>query len=389
MTDRELRLKLDKARWFALQEQPFYGSLAMGLTDSLTDDIPTACTNGRGVKWGRKFLEGLTAEETRFVLLHEALHCAHGHLWRLPPTMRGNEAGDYAINLVLQDIPGISMPKGGLLDRGFIGMAEEEILARLPDPPKGKSGKQGSENGSPTGDFEEPAEEAKKPDKPGDEPGEGAGEGPTLQEEWERRVIQAQQAAQAMGKGDMPADLQRVLDRIRHQPIDWRQETADFLKNVISTRNDWSRSARRHAHAPVIYPRKRADDIGLVVLHRDTSGSITDEQAAVFSAYISQAIAEVGCRALVIDGDTCIHAEYWLEPGEECPLRAIGGGGTNHTHLFERVAELAEAGEKIAGIVALTDLVSSFPADDGGHATLWLSTTDRTAPFGRTVKLES
>ena len=359
----------------------------MGLTDSLHDDVPTACTNGRGIKWGRKFLASLTAEEVRFVLLHETLHCAHGHLWRLPPDQRGNMAGDYAINATLRAVPGLSMPKGGLLNSAFDGLAEEEIYARLPDDPKG--GNQGGDNGSPTGDFEEPAED--QPGKPSDKPGEGEGQGegqPSLQEEWERRVIQAQQAAQAMGKGDLPADLQRVLDRIRHTPIDWRQEMQDFVRSIVSTRNDWTRSAKRHAHQAVIYPRKRADDMGLCVFARDTSGSIGQETLAAFSAHITQALGDVGCRGLVLDCDAAIHDERFLDPGSECPMEAKGGGGTSHVPIWERVAELVEDGEKIAGIVCLTDLLTSFPDDDGGHPTLWLSTTDKVAPWGRTVRIE-
>jgi predicted metal-dependent peptidase len=378
--DDDLTLKLDKARWHALTDLPFYGQVAMGLKDVIDDQTPTACTDGRVIRWGREFLSKLTDEEARFVLLHEALHCAHHHLWRLPHDERGNIAADYKINQVLASVPGLSMPKGGLVcPKEWEGLAEEEIYSRLPpDPPKPKGGK----GPSACGDFTAPAE----PDKGGGkEEGEG-GQGASLRDEWERRVIQAAQNA-AAGRGTVPADMQRVLDRVREQPIDWRREMADFVRDVVSARNDWSRAARRHAWQSVLYPRKRADDLGLCIFARDTSGSISGELCAEFSAHITTALADAGCRGLVIDCDAAIQQEIWLAPGEECPLEAKGGGGTSFSSVFERAKELAEIGERVAGVVYLTDLEGSHWEELPECPVLWITTNKNPPPppFGRVV----
>jgi len=392
----DLSLNLNRARWWALTSQPFYGQLAMGLADIIDDGVPTACTDGKVIRWGRKFLSTLTDEETRFIVLHEALHCGHGHLWRLPPDQNGNAAADYVVNQILAGIDGIKMPKGGLVcPPEWVGLAEEEIYARLPPPKKDdKGGGKGQGEPNPCGDFSAPAEPDGKPgEKPGNKPGSGAeagteggadDAGSPLKEEWERRVIQAAQNASA-GRGSLPADMERLLERMREQPVDWRREMADFVREVISVRNDWSRSARRHAWQSVIYPRRRTDQMGLVILARDTSGSISAEQCAEFSAHITTALADAGCRGLVLDCDAAIQQEIWLDAGQECPLTAKGGGGTSHKPIWERAAELAEQGERIAGIVCLSDLATTFPDDDGGFATLWVSTSDAVAPFGRTV----
>ena len=75
-------------------------------------------------------------------------------------------------------------------------------------------------------------------------------------------------------------------------------------------------------------------------------------------------------------------------PEKECPLTVKGGGGTSHQPIWEKAAALVDAGERIAGIVCLTDLDSTFPDDDGGLASLWLSTSSqRTSPFGRMLKI--
>ena len=46
------------------------GVLMIG-TKTVSDDIPTACTNGRDVEFGRAMVDELTDAELRFVMLHE------------------------------------------------------------------------------------------------------------------------------------------------------------------------------------------------------------------------------------------------------------------------------------------------------------------------------
>ena len=406
MTTNELKLKLDQARWWALNNHPFYGQLLFGLSDAIGNPHgKTACTDGTKVFWDSAFLEKLSKEETRFVLLHETLHCAHGHLWRFPAGKvdhnKANQACDHAINLLLASLKDIAMPKGGLCDSQYAGMAEEEIFNALPDAPKSPQGGhqgQGGNNGQddPCGSFTAPADAGNgqsdsrgqgqpKPGQ-GNEQGQGAGQD-SLKDQWERRVIQAAQAAKASGQGNLPADLSRVLDKVLSQPIDWRREMADFVRDSIASRNDWTRSPRRHAWQPVIYPRRKADDLGLVVFVRDTSGSIDDALAAEFSALIGNCIAETGCGALVIDCDAVIQAEYRLAPGDECPLTAQGGGGTDFAEPFARAKALADEGEKIAGLVYLTDLEGSGQPEEQEIPTLWLCTTSNLAQTGRTIRV--
>jgi predicted metal-dependent peptidase len=407
-----MSIRIDRARWWALTNQPFYGALAMRLPDVMDPSTETAHTNGREIAWNPAFVEKLSDEELRFVLLHETLHCAHQHMWRLPADERGNEAGDHEINLTLQGIDGIKMPEGGLADPQYAGLACEDILGRLPEPEEGDGGGDGDDGqGGESGDGTsgpgkgQPGKGKGKPDPcgsfgppgPGDQPSDGQGQDPAgqaqasqeLRESWDGAVIQAAQAAQALGVGTIPGDLQRILDRIRHQSIDWRREMADFVKDAMSTRNDWSRSSRRHAWQPVIYPRKRADEVGMVVFARDTSGSVNDKQLSAYSALITECLSETGCSGLVIDCDSRIKDEIELAPGDECPLSAKGGGGTDFRPVFDRVDELVAMGEHVAGVVYITDLYGPAPKSSE-MPTLWLSTSKgRGAPFGRLVEIDA
>ncbi len=451
-------LKIERARWWAISEQPFYGALAMRLIDVIDKRCQTAMTDGKVIRWNPEFVESLTDLQVRGVLLHETMHCAHQHMWRLPCDDAGNEAGDFVINLTLTKIPGCELPAGALLDAQYEGMAEEDVLLarrKPPTPPQQQqqqddsdeqeqqgdeegegSGGGGSDDasddkgdgasddssddesaaGDDEGDADDDAQSDGDGDAPdGDEEGEGSGsssgkpdscggfskpaaDAPTaaeqaeqskqLADQWERAVMQAAQTAQALGQGALPADLQRELDRMRVQRIDWRRELADFVRDMLSARNDWSRPARRHAWQSVIFPKRRNDDIGTILAVRDTSGSITAQLCAQFTGLIEQAAEETNARVVLIDCDAAIQSERVIEPGQEFPLNAYGGGGTDFRPVFERANELVEQGERIAGILYLTDLYGTEP-EQNDHPTLWLCTTpNKSAATGRTVYID-
>lgn len=437
--DKKITLRIDKARWWALANQPFYGALASNLTDVLDKAVfwlvaggmvmkPTACTNGRRIVWNVYAVNEWDDEELRFVLLHETLHCAHQHLWRLPKTAEGNMAGDFVINLILSKIKGIKMPKVGLIDPQYEGMAEEEVLYRLQQHKKqgGGQGGQGcfpmpggqspQASGMPgtdmggCGGFEEPDETPRGGKQPGGKTGEPGGKtggkaakrlqkpqnatqpqdsqgqgqdpndpickfpgGPTdpndptaedfersLKDDWTRAVQQAEIQArlQGAGAGTFPADLARMLKRVRAVDIDWYRETIDFAKDAVATKNDWTRSNRRHAMSKVIVPRKKITEVGTIVFYRDTSGSISLKQGSQHRACIDAAMAETKCAAIVIDSDAGEPSEesvVHLEPGDRCPDFEHGGGGTEFAPTLKYVMKLIEEGERIAGVVILTD----------------------------------
>lgn len=374
MNGQKLQLKVDRARWWLANHHPFYAQLSMALRDEFRP-VPTgtAGTDGRRIIWTPEFLAGLSDEETRGVLLHETLHCAHLHHWRLPLDARGQIAGDLEINLTIQDIPELALPAGGLRDPQYRNLACEEILARLPEYEDGEGDPGG------TGSFLEPDEtESQSQNDPG-------GITEPLRDEWEERLVAAKLAQEAV-RGDTPSDMTRILDRITAQRIDWRQEMSEFVRTVVGHRNDWSRPARRHAWQPVIYPRRRADELGTVIFARDTSGSISPELCAEFTALISQATAETGCGAVVLDCDAAVQGEQRLLPGEMPDLEAHGGGGTDFCPVFNRAREIQDEGERIAGLVYLTDMFGTFPDQAPEYPVLWIASSPEIAPFGRTVQ---
>ncbi len=56
-----------------------HGILMMG-TRCVEDGVPTAYTDGKNEKYGRKFIESLSDRELRFLVLHENYHKMYRHL---------------------------------------------------------------------------------------------------------------------------------------------------------------------------------------------------------------------------------------------------------------------------------------------------------------------
>ena len=86
-----------------IAEAPFFGTLILRLDFVRDDAIDTFCTDGKHIRYSQKFLDSLTNEEVKGVLVHEVAHCALGHLWRLGgrEPRKWNVATDYAINDLL------------------------------------------------------------------------------------------------------------------------------------------------------------------------------------------------------------------------------------------------------------------------------------------------
>ena len=400
-------IKVDRAKWHILKHSPFFSQLIMRLTDK-AGSVTVAKVNGVTITWNESWLEKSPDEEVRFVNLHEVLHCALGHLWRFPkPSKLVHAACDYVINSMIRrsGIPGLKMPAGGLDDTRFDGMAEEEVYRILLQENKGQDGPSDPQN-DPTGGYSEPADgkngngeseqdgqEASQ--KPASKPGNGkpvkpAKTGKDLKEDWEAALREAEMASQAAGCGDAPGCARGAIQSRLTTQLDWKAELADFARDAMATRNDWTRSSRRDAWRSVIMPRKRTDQVGLIVFVRDTSGSIGTELLGEFNGQIESCLGSTGCRAMVLDCDSAIAGEYWIEPGMPVPGEADGGGGTDFRPPFARIGELVDGGESISGIVYMTDLDSCNPepsANEVRWPTLWLCTTSRTAQTGRTVRV--
>jgi len=173
--------------------------------------VPTMCTNGRVLKYNPKFVDKLSTDAVKWVVLHEAMHLLLGHhVRRGDRNHKGyNVAGDLAINSLLRDYiikldvwdelinkVKILMPREGdwakfphLKSAEWYYRELEKDIADLPEPPHGGitepcedgEGGDGGENGEGCEPDDEESSTTsggdgdKKPDDGGDGDGDGDG----------------------------------------------------------------------------------------------------------------------------------------------------------------------------------------------------------------------
>ena len=79
---------------------PFFGNLLYRFTLKRKDEVGTMGTDGEFIYYNNDFVEKMPQKEFNFVLVHEVMHVALGHLWRRGTRihMIHNIACDYAIH---------------------------------------------------------------------------------------------------------------------------------------------------------------------------------------------------------------------------------------------------------------------------------------------------
>jgi predicted metal-dependent peptidase len=360
--------KITAARTSMILDEPFFGSLALSLTfkEDLTCD--TAWTDGRHLGYNPKFIESLTHAEIVGLCKHEVLHCAMGHPWRRDG--REHKTFNVACDLAINPDCG-TLPKGSLVpDASQRGKSAEWIYARLPQPdPNGKQGGQGKND---------PAGEVRDAPTRQDEDGHPA---PT-EGEWKQRTAEALQAAKMQGSigGDFARKIEVALDK----RIDIRSLLLRFFSERSADDYSWTRPNPRFLSQNLYLPSLNSTCLGHVSILIDTSGSVDSTSLAYARSIVEQVIDEC-CPSSVsvhyVDAKVCRVDRFGK--GEPLEWHPVGGGGTNFTSYFEQV----ETGEDIpVCVVGISDLYATF-GDAPTVPVLWLSTTDKVAPFGETVPI--
>lgn len=401
----------------------YAGVIMMGKV-TIEDEIPTACTDGINVRYGKDFIENLTEEELAGLVLHENLHKALRQLMRYrgliaEDASMANAAMDYVVNDVivsLKDKALAKLPEGGLVDSRFHNWSVLDVWEYLksgnppppPPPGGGGQGKQGQgqqppQQGSSQGRRDDPLPKG-KPQRGKDAQGKQkvsiGGQDFPLEgtDEHEAAPTQAMDADQlreldkqideavrqgAMLAGRMGAKIPRVIKDSLAEEIDWRKETQEFFTSSCAGRDDltFAKYNRRRLADDMYMPSTENETIGEVILGIDTSGSISQAQINVVGGHISNICKVVKPdRVRVLWWDTMVHGQQVFEPNQYDTLakllKPVGGGGTRAGSVAEYVRT-----KKLSAdcIVMFTDGYTEQPIDWRGVTcpTLWLVTDRR------------
>jgi len=347
--NRELTRVLDHDRYAALSGVAQLGEIRVERS------VPTAYTNFRDFVFGYEYVETLTDEEIRGLIIHELYHPTYMHvpnyLWmhKIDPKL-ANMVWDYRINgqIVAENrVDGFAkLPDGALYDSKYDGMLEGEIWKLLYEEQKGggaggdPSNEQGGMDEHDVEAFEKLSEEEQR----------------ELTNDIQEAIRQGLLAAEKSGKGG-----NKTLEELVEVVIPWEDILQEWCVDTCSGGEDGTFRVPNRKYMPmdIIRPSRIQDKLNDLVISIDTSGSIQSREITVFVSVMRSIIETLAINNVhVIYWDTEVrsHETY----GETAvPLSELvnttkpkGGGGTNVTCVPEYIEQNNIQAE---GVVVLTD----------------------------------
>ena len=301
---------------------------------TVSDTVPTACTNGRDELYGRAFVEELNDAELRFLILHEVYHKLYKHLttweWMYKKDANlANMACDHVINIKISDdnTDGWAvMPAQGCRDYKYRDWDAARVFKDLCEndsPDDGGSNADVAAGNDPQGFDQhdwEGAQELTDDEK----------------RELARDIDEAiRQGAMVAGKIGDGSERDRFGELLEPQ-INWREVLREFIQNTCSGSDysTWSRPNRRYVSSGYYMPSGVNDQIGELVVAIDTSGSIGQRELTLFMSEIHQICTTLTPeRVRVLYWDTEVRGDesYDVDELDDLPkaTKPVGGGGTN------------------------------------------------------------
>ena len=363
----ELSKRLSKAKTALVLEHPFIGNVAMNMPFKISEDVPTAATNGKQVLFNPDFCADLNDEEMKFLIAHECMHPMMEHNFRRQnrDPRKWNQAADYVINKLLVDEHIGKMPDCGLLSDDIYNAGNgtsDGIYNILPETQEGEN---------------DPLDNCMD--------GEGS---PAEQEqqaaEWKVKVAQAAQAAKMMGK--MSAGLERMVESILQPKVHWSDVLQRFIVKHKTDDRSFARPNRRFIQQGMYLPSVTGEALGEMAFAIDCSGSIGQEEIDQYAAEILQVQPDhhpPNLHLIYLDSEVCHYDVY--EQGEPPVIKPHGGGGTAFSPVFQY---MRDNDINPVACVFLTDLCCNDFGDAPEYPVLWVSTHDNQAPFGEIVMME-
>lgn len=381
----------------------FAGVLSVGKV-IFTEDIPTACTNGRDVMYNRDFIATLSDRELNFVVLHEALHKVFQHmtlwrkLWKENP-MLANMSADYVVNYTIHEADQrndvVSIPSSALFDKKYAGMTTKQVFDILKkDMEDADFGDGGSEG---KGDSNSDDEGNGNSKKQGHDSHDWEGAESMTDDEVKDTAKQIDQALRQgeIIRGKMAGNKSRTIDGLLEPKVNWREQLREFVNATCKNKDktSWKRPHKRFLGQDIYMPSLIGETVGKIVVGIDTSGSIGNKELNEFLSEVVGICDDVSPESIELiywDYDVAGHETYNIGDyaGLASTTKPAGGGGTRVGCLNQY---LKDKMIKPEATIILTD---GYVEDDWGGAwdspTLWAITSKHlTSPHGKSIHLET
>lgn len=341
-------LSVLKTKMLIKPELAFYTSVMLQLDVHLSDEVDTAATNGKSIKFNETFMDSLSEPEQLFVMVHELLHCSYLHMFRgeLLDKRKYNVAADYHINYFLVNTLGLTMPKQGLYDKQYAGLSTEEIYDLLPD-----------DDTEP--DYDDLEDGEGDPDESRE----------TIEKEVQGIIQQASVEAQIQGQaGNIPADILRRIDEEINPLLPWQTLLARYAQERSNDDYSWQ---RRNLYLPNHYlPSLYSETVGSIATYVDCSGSVSEEELAQYCAEIRQIMSELNpVQTTIVSFSHHITNIQVIEGDEDTAIEVRGNGGTCCREVVNKI----KASDDVISIIFTDGEMDLTPAQElQGKEILWI-----------------
>jgi len=408
--------KIKAAKVSLMKDSPFFSYLVVKLSAEEEEKVKTMGVNIKGeLLYNKEFVNSLSKEHLKGVLCHEVLHLGLEHELR-----RGNRnqrawnvACDYAVNAIVRN-NGFKLPEKALYDENYVGKPSETIYDDIRDKvdknsknkSRGGDDSESEESGNSSGgesnseDIPPELQDREGKVSVGNDEGDqfdhhpsGASESDLSEDEvkeksqnWKDEMAAA--AQQAKSRGNMPAGMDRVIDELFADKLNWKQMLRKYITREIPINYSYSRPRKMYYSNKIYLPQVKRKGINIVVAV-DTSGSIRTQELKKFASEINGILEShegVSMDLLIGDAKLQEHKEidnskYWYKN-----VNFKGGGGTSHKWVFDWIEKNSP---KARILVAFTDGYTEFP-ESADINTLWISTgaDPKEYPFGKAVRFD-
>ena len=379
----DARRILTRAKVQTIRHSPFFAYLVLSLEEKEDEKIRRAGVNVKGeLFYNPKFIESLYQKDESVVeslLVHEVMHLALQHPFRLENRNLDlfNIACDIVINNLLVN-EGYRLPQGTIIPhnnkyeikelgytvRDIDKKTSEQIYSELVRVMK-KHGKKGlSEEGEKV--LDEHIYSKKKI---------GKKEKEEWKKYWKRKFSEA--ITQGKIRGKLPAGLERYIDEILQEKLNWKAILWRFVTNELPYDYTWTRPSKKSISSGYYLPATVRENLETIVTV-DTSGSIGKKELTEFvSEIIGIAKSFNNVKMRLITHDVEVHDDYEVTNGNIAKIKDLklhGGGGTSHIPVFEYINKKYPHTRLV---VSLTDGETEVPSVMT-QKVLWVITEDGT-----------
>jgi len=407
----EIENKLTKARTQLILDKPFLGNLVLRLPMKAAGSwCRTSATDAKSFYYNPSFIEKLDNHQTKFVLIHEALHCALTHFAR-----RGNRdkhkwdlACDFAINPLLVK-EGFRPPLDVPIFSKYESMIAEEIYPMIDDSIDTEPMDQHLYDDNPKDDADESDGGMREDSLDGQKddtsskgqdskPSQGNSNSGDLAEQpspltpdemqelssrWQKNLASSAQLAQQAGKLD--GEFAKLVDFFLQPQLSWQSLLAQYMSTLARDDFSYARPSRRSGNA--ILPSLRSSQIDITVAI-DTSGSITQEEINEFISEINAIKSNMRASITLIACDEKVNDnliwrfEAWDEL--QFPASLGGGKGTNFNPVFDYIDKQDSPSSVL---IYFTDAKGKFPQFEPNYPVMWLVKGKEPIPWGSRIQL--